>query len=495
MQDQYIENNLTGSSRTEYTSNCEKHNFCSNRRCRIISTIGPGSDISGLLEAGTNAFRINFSHGNYDDYESAVDTIRNLERKHNIFIPIIADLQGPKIRIGDFEQGGIALQEGCKLNLRFNKMGAAAADEIYLPHAEIMRSLQPGDKLKLDDGTISLIVTDKINDETATVEVLNGGYLTNRKGVNLPGRSLPISALTDKDKQDINFALEHGFDVIALSFVQHAQDVIDAKKLLKGQARILAKIEKPLAIETIDKIVEVADIVMVARGDLGVELPLEQVPPIQRHIVQVCRRAGKPVIIATQMLQSMIDAPSPTRAEASDVAAAVYMGVDAVMLSAESAVGNYPQEAVSVMDRIIKAVENDETYWENTYDRRKRPIATVANALCASARDIARVMPIKAILAFTCSGSTAFAAARERSRCPIYGLTPHVTTARSLGIVWGVVPVLSPDTSDSDSMIKWAEEFAKQQLSVSNGDNIIVMAGTPFGVSGTTNMLKIVTIN
>lgn len=463
------------------------------RRCRIIATIGPRSNPLHLLAAGATAFRLNFSHGSHEEHLLRIQSIRMAEEKTGRFVPIIADLQGPKIRVGTFEEESIQLRFGQEVTLEVSTEPGKDG-LIRLPHPEILAAIQPGDEIKLDDGMIVLTITAKESDERATAKVNVPGTLSARKGVNVPTRQLPISAMTEKDKRDLQFALENGVDFIALSFVQTAEDVAEAKKLIDGRALVISKIEKPLALDSIHDIAAISDMIMVARGDLGVELPMEQVPAAQRRIVQACRHLGKPVVVATQMLQSMVDTPIPTRAEASDVATAVYMGVDAVMLSAESAVGRHPEAAVAMMDRIIRAVESDPTYWEELYNSRKQAIATTANALCASARDIARIIGSRAIFAFTRSGSTAFAAARERSSCPIYGLTPERSAARKLALVWGVTPVLSPDEADSDAMLHWAEQYAKDHLGAQKGDHAIALAGTPFGVKGSTNTLKILSL-
>lgn len=464
------------------------------RRCRIIATVGPATNPLQLLQVGANAFRLNFSHGKHEEHLERIKAIRAAEEETGLSVPILADLQGPKIRVGTFEkEEGITLKYNQEVTLELSKEPGSDG-LIRLPHPEILEALQPGDDIKLDDGMLMLTITEKESNERLKAKVVIPGQLTSRKGVNVPTRQLPISALTEKDRRDLEFALEHGVDIVALSFVQSAEDVAEAKKIINGRALVLSKIEKPLAVDAIEDIVALSDMVMVARGDLGVELPMEQVPLAQRHIVQAARRAGKPVVVATQMLQSMVDSPVPTRAEASDVATAVYMGVDAVMLSAESAVGRHPASAVAIMDRIIRAVEDDEGYWDELYAQRKLPLPSTANALCASARDIARVIGAKAIFAFTRSGSTAFAAARERARAPLYGLTPEKSAARKLALCWGVTPVLSPDTGDSDTMLKWAEDHAKDYLGVEKGDHIIALAGTPFGVAGTTNTLKIISL-
>ncbi|TAF16100.1 MAG: pyruvate kinase, partial [Alphaproteobacteria bacterium] len=333
------------------------------RHCRIVATIGPASNPLELIHAGATCFRLNFSHGSHAEHAARIQMIRQAEEASGRFVPMIADLQGPKIRVGTFEGEGIQLRYGQEVTLEVSKEPGRDG-LIRLPHPEILSALQVGDELKLDDGLMALTIISKESDVRAVARVDCGGYLTQKKGVNVPMRQLPISAMTEKDKKDLAFALEQGVEIVALSFVQRPEDVAEARALVQGRALILSKIEKPLAMDSIDEIVALSDMVMVARGDLGVELPTEQVPAAQRKIVRACRAAGKPVIIATQMLQTMVDSPVPTRAEASDVATAVYMGADAVMLSAESAVGRHPATAVATMDRIIRAVEADEFYWD-----------------------------------------------------------------------------------------------------------------------------------
>ena len=463
------------------------------RRCNILATVGPATNLLQLVNAGVTAFRLNFSHGDHEGHRKQIKAIREVERETGRFIPILADMQGPKIRVGTFEDGPIELKFGEEVTLEVSKE-AGKAGLIRLPHPEILQALQVGDELKLDDGTMALTLTAKESDMRATARVDIPGTLSDKKGVNVPTRQLPISALTEKDRKDLQFVLQEGVDIIALSFVQTAEDVAEAKKIIGNEALVLSKIEKPLALEHIEEIVELSDMIMVARGDLGVELPMEQVPAAQRKIVNACRKAGKPVVVATQMLQSMIDTPVPTRAEASDVATAVYMGVDAVMLSAESAVGRHPATAVAVMDRIIRAVEGDESYWDDLYEKRKAARADHTYALAASARDISRLMKAKATLAFTRSGGTAFASARERARCPVFGLTPDLKTARQLALVWGVTSVISPDFTDSDSMHEWAESFVNEALKGESDDVVLTLSGAPVGVSGTTNNLRVLTL-
>ncbi len=462
------------------------------RRCKIIATIGPASNPLQLLQAGTTAFRLNFSHGEHASHLQSIKAIRHAASSLGLHVPIIADLQGPKIRTGSFESGNIQLKYNDIIHIKASdKKGKNGL--ICLPHPEVLLALQPDDSIKLDDGTLALTVTERLSETEVLARVDIPGTLSGQKGVNLPYRTLPISALTDKDRTDMEFALAQDLDIIALSFVQTPQDIIEAQKLVQGRARILAKIEKPLALEQIEEIAALADIIMVARGDLGVELAMEQVPIAQRKIVQTCRRLGKPVIVATQMLQSMVDTPVPTRAEASDVATAVYMGADAVMLSAESAVGKHPATAVAMMDRLIRAVEEDEHFWNLMQARKSKKHPKAAEALSAAARDISRQLKAKAIFAFTRSGSTALAVARERAFCPIYALTPDPSAARAIALTWGITPVLSPDLSDSDEMFRWAQEWGKTQLELQDDSQVIALAGTPFGVAGSTNMLKVIT--
>lgn len=464
------------------------------RHCRIIATIGPKSNPVTLLEAGTSAFRLNFSHGSHEEHLKRIHMIREAEAKLGRFVPILADLQGPKIRVGTFEsEEGILLRYGQEIVFEY---GTQAGNDavVYLPHKEILEALQEGDEVKLDDGLLVLSVLRKEAPTRLLMKVIVPGRLTSRKGVNVPTRQLPISAMTEKDKADLEFALANGVDIVALSFVQTAEDVAEAKAIIGDRALVMAKIEKPLALDGIEAIVELADMIMVARGDLGVELPTEQVPAAQRKIVRVCRDMGKPVVVATQMLQSMVDTPMPTRAEASDVATAVYMGVDAVMLSAESAVGRHPEAAVAMMDRIIRAVEADPLYWDELSQGRKKARVCISNALAQSAANIAQFISAVGIFAFTRSGNTAFAAARERCPCPIYGLTPEEKTARQLALVWGVTPIISPDMGDSDSMLHWVEAYARDILGMEEQQQAVALAGTPFGVKGSTNTLKVMTL-
>jgi pyruvate kinase len=445
--------------------------------------------ISALFEAGTDVFRLNFSHGSHDTHRKNFEAIRRLEQECERPIGIMIDLQGPKFRVGEFAGGKIHLKEGAAFRLDMDK-SAGDEERVCLPHHEIFKAIRKGVDLLLDDGKIRLTVED-CGDSYADTRVIAGGELSDHKGINLPGVELPLSALTPKDRRDLGFALDLGADWIALSFVQRPDDVAEARKLIAGRAGILVKLEKPLAILHLDRIIELADAVMVARGDLGVEAPPEDVPSLQKQIIQASRTHGKPVVVATQMLESMINSPTPTRAEASDVATAVYDGADAVMLSAETAVGAHPEEAVSMMDRIIDRVERD-PYYRNFIDSgRQDPEATAADAITAAARQVAHTISAAAIVTYTTTGSTTYRAARERPDVPIVGLTPSQATARRLVLAWGVHPVPTRDIANFDEMVATAVEVASKEEFAVSGQRLVVTAGVPFGTPGATNVLHI----
>lgn len=463
------------------------------RDCKIVATMGPASDpperLAMLIEAGVDCFRLNFSHGGREDHARRMQTIRAAEEKAGAPVAVFADLQGPKIRVGMFADGHITL--------RYNDIVTIeASDEpgegklIRMPHPELVGSLEEGDVLKLDDGKMQLTVTERGRNQVKA-RVDYGGTLKNQKGVNVPTRRIPISALTAKDREDLAFALELGVDYIALSFVQHPEDVREARALIGARAGIISKIEKPSALQQIEEIVELSDAVMVARGDLGVELPPEQVPIAQRQIIRAARAAGKPVIVATHMLESMVDAPTPTRAEASDVATAVYQGADAVMLSAESAVGRHPQSAVAIMDRIIRAVEADEEYWSALPRDMTPPQATTADAIALSARHIADVIGCAALVAYTATGSSAIRVARERPRCGVIGLTPYVETARRLALVWGVRSMVTEDARNVEDMVAKADAAVRALGVAGPDDRVAIIAGIPFGRAGKTNTIRV----
>jgi pyruvate kinase len=463
------------------------------RDCKIVATMGPASDpperLAMLIDAGVNCFRLNFSHGAREDHKRRMTSIRAAEEKAGRPVAVFADLQGPKIRVGTFAGGEITLKYGETVRLE----GSDAPGEaglIRLPHPELVAVLEPGDVLKLDDGKLQITVTERTG-EIVNARVDFGGVLKNQKGINVPTRRVPVSALTEKDREDLAYALDLGVDYIALSFVQHSDDVREARALIGDRAGIISKIEKPSALDEIEAIVEASDAVMVARGDLGVELPPEQVPIAQRRIIRAARAAGRPVIVATHMLESMVDAPTPTRAEASDVATAVYQGADAVMLSAESAVGRHPQSAVAIMDRIIRAVEADEAYWSGLPRDMTPPQATTADAISLSARHITDVLDCAAVCAYTATGSTALRVARERPRCGVIGLTPILETARRLALVWGVRSVVTDDVSNVEEMVSKADAAVRELGAAGAGDRVVVIAGIPFGRAGKTNTLRV----
>ena len=464
------------------------------RDCKIVATMGPASDpperLAMLIDAGVNCFRLNFSHGAKEDHAKRMTAIRAAEAKAGRPVGVFADLQGPKIRVGTFVDGQITLKFNEEVTLEASREPGGPG-LIRLPHPEIVETLGTGDILKLDDGKMQLTVTAR-DGKNLRARVDFGGVLKNQKGLNVPTKRIPISALTAKDREDLAFALTLGVDYIALSFVQHPDDVREAKELI-GDAGVgvISKIEKPSALDEIDAIVELSDAVMVARGDLGVELPPEQVPIAQRRIIRSARAAGRPVIVATHMLESMVDAPTPTRAEASDVATAVYQGADAVMLSAESAVGRHPQSAVAIMDRIIRAVEADGEYWSGLPRDMTPPQATTADAIALSARHIADVIGCSAVVAYTATGSTALRVARERPRCGVVGLTPILATARRLSLVWGVRSVVTEDVSNVEEMVAKADAAVRQLRTAETGDRVVIIAGIPFGRAGKTNTIRV----
>jgi len=463
------------------------------RDCKIVATMGPASDpperLAMLIQAGVDCFRLNFSHGSKDDHARRLAAIRAAEEQAGVAVAVFADLQGPKIRVGSFEGGEIKLKYNETVTLEAStepgKQGL-----IRLPHAELVSALEEGDILKLDDGKLQITVIERGRTQLKA-RVDHGGVLKNQKGVNVPTRRIPISALTDKDREDLAFALDLGVDYIALSFVQHPEDVHEARALIGERAGIISKIEKPSALLQIEAIVEASDAVMVARGDLGVELPPEQVPIAQRKIIRAARAAGRPVIVATHMLESMVDAPTPTRAEASDVATAVYQGADAVMLSAESAVGRHPQSAVAIMDRIIRAVEDDEEYWSSLPRDMTPPQDTTADAIALSARHITDVLHCAALVAYTATGSTALRVARERPRCGVIGLTPLINTARRLALVWGVRARVTEDVTSVEEMVDKADAAVRALGVAEAGDRVAIIAGIPFGRAGKTNTIRV----
>ncbi len=463
------------------------------RRTKIVATIGPASStpeiLSQLFETGADVFRLNFSHGTHEDHLARLQMIRALERKFDRPIGILADVQGPKLRVGQFRGGRVQLQTGAEFQLDLNP-APGDTRRVNLPHPEIIEAASIGATLLLDDGKLRLRVLRKREDHLLT-EVVTGGPLSDRKGVNVPDVVLPIPALTKKDRADLAFALEHGIDYIGLSFVQRAADVLEAKEIAAGRALVMTKMEKPQALDNLEEIMDATDAVMVARGDLGVELPPEEVPIVQKRIIRAAQQRGLPVVVATQMLESMISAPAPTRAEASDVATAVFDGADAVMLSAESAAGQYPREAVNMMDRIIARVERDDDWRRTINAKRPDPEPSSADAIARAAEQVAHTIGARAIVAFTSSGASALRVARERPDCPVIGLTPSLDTARSLAAVWGVHAVVTQDVGSMTEAVALSAKVARQEGFAQPGEEIVVVAGVPFGQSGTTNALRV----
>jgi pyruvate kinase len=464
------------------------------RRVKILATLGPASNsepmILALLAAGADAFRVNMSHGTAAERGALIAAIRAVEKTSGRPLTILADLQGPKLRVGKFAAGAVQLENGAAFRLDRDSAPGDAA-RVCLPHRELFAALQPGARLLVDDGKLVLRVKAVSADHIdCLVEV--GGRISDNKGVNVPDVVVPLPALTVKDRADLSFALDHGVDWVALSFVQRPEDVAEARALIGGKASLLAKIEKPAALERLGEILELADAVMVARGDLGVELPPQQVPPAQKRIVAMARALGKPVVVATQMLESMIVSPSPTRAEVSDVATAIYDGADAVMLSAESAAGKFPVEAVAMMDAIAREVEGDAGYYARVHFRDAEAGRTTADAITAAAATIARTVGASAIACFTISGSTARRAARERAALPVLCLTPKLGTARRMGLVWGVHAVVTRDVSGFEEMVAKSKRMALRTKIARGGDPLVLIAGVPFSTPGTTNVVHVV---
>ena len=463
------------------------------RNVKIVATLGPASSseamIQALFQAGADVFRLNMSHGSHDDHRATHAAIRRVEEQAGRPIAVLADLQGPKLRVGSFANGPFELADGQRFRLDLDP-APGDASRVQLPHPEIFTALATGAELLINDGKIRLRV-DACGPDFADCTVLAGGEISDRKGVNVPDVVLPVAALSDKDRKDLEFACELGVDWLALSFVQRPEDVHEARQLARGRAAILSKIEKPAAVRVFDEILAVSDGVMVARGDLGVELPVHAVPPIQKRLVRACRAAAKPVIVATQMLESMITSPVPTRAEVSDVATAIYEGADAVMLSAESATGDYPVEAVTTMDSVARSVETDPTYREVIEASRRADRHSIAEGIVVAAREIAETTDIAAICAFTQSGMTANLAARERPRVPILALSPLESVTRRLCLVWGVHCVLTPELERFRQAVIWATRASLDFGFADQAQQVVVLAGVPFNVPGTTNILRI----
>lgn len=463
------------------------------RNVKIVATLGPASNdyqmIRALHEAGADVFRLNMSHGDHAEIKVRHEIIRQVEKDLDSPICILADLQGPKLRVGVFANGEEELVPGAAFRLDLDD-AEGDVNRVKLPHKEIFDALEPGAHLLVNDGKIKLRVKD-CGVDFANCEVIVGGTISNRKGVNVPDVTLPVAALSPKDRKDLEFVCELGVDWLALSFVQRAADVDEARELAKGRAAILSKIEKPNAVTSFDEILKASDGIMVARGDLGVELPVQNVPPIQKQLVRKCRAAAKPVIVATQMLESMIDSPMPTRAEVSDVATAIYEGADAIMLSAESAAGSYPIEAVTTMNNVAGEVEADPTYTDIIEASRRAEGKTVADGIVSAAREIAETTDVKAICCFSQSGTTALLVSRERPRVPIIALTSYIKTARRLCLSWGTNCVIVGNVNRFKDAVIAAVTAAKAQGLATEDDMVVVTAGVPFNTPGSTNILRV----
>jgi len=464
------------------------------RNVKIVATLGPASSdydtIRALHEAGADVFRLNMSHGSHDEMRERHAIIRQIEADVGGNICILADLQGPKLRVGVFANDeGEMLEDGAQFRMDLDD-APGDVTRVQLPHPEIFAALEPGATLLVNDGKIRLRVDD-CSTKHANCTVVAGGVISNRKGVNVPDVVLPLAALSDKDRKDLEFVCQLGVDWLALSFVQRADDVLEASALANGRAAVLSKIEKPAAVKNFDEILEVSDGIMVARGDLGVELPVQNVPPIQKRLVRKCRAAAKPVIVATQMMESMIESPVPTRAEVSDVATAIYEGADAVMLSAESAAGSFPIEAVTTMNNVATEVEQDPTYTQIIEASREAKGRTIADGIVSAAREIAETTNIKAICCFSQSGTTASLVARERPRVPIIVMTSVADTARRLTLHWGTNCVLTGQVSRFKEAVVASVQAARDQGYADQGDQIVVTAGLPFNVPGSTNILRV----
>ena len=463
------------------------------RKAKILATLGPASStreqISALFDVGADVFRLNFSHGSHEDHQKRYELIRAIEQESGRPIGILMDMQGPKLRVGAIAGGSVELKTGGTYRFDLDE-AKGDAKRAQLPHPEIFAAVQTGTNLLVDDGRLRLRVK-KFGSDYAECDVLVGGKLSDRKGVNVPDVVLPLSPLTAKDREDLRFGLDLGVDWVAMSFVQRPEDVAELRKLIGGRAKVIAKLEKPAAIERLEEIIDLSDAIMVARGDLGVEMPPEDVPAIQKRIVAACRKSGKPVVVATQMLESMVNSPAPTRAEASDVATAIYDGADAVMLSAETASGQYPVEAVSMMNRIVERVERDPAYRQILDARHPDPQPTGHDAISAAAAQVAHTLSVSAIVTYSTSGSTVLRVARERPEVPILALTASLSTARALSLAWGAHCVQIQDLKRFSEMVETACSVALAQEMAKVGERLVITAGVPFGTPGSTNILRV----
>ncbi|WP_019219429.1 pyruvate kinase [Bartonella florencae] len=467
------------------------------RKVKVIATLGPSSFslamIEKLFRAGADVFRLNMSHTDREKMGELVRHIREVEKIVQRPIGILVDLQGPKLRIGHFTKGYEDLRVGQSFTLDDRDV-PGDAQRVYFPHKDVLAAVKPGDRLLVDDGKLELRAQ-LCKGNLVECRVVAGTRISDRKGVSFPDTVLPFGSITQKDKTDLQAVLQQPVDWVALSFIQRPEDIMAVRQLTKNKVSLMAKIEKPQALEHIEKIIDICDGIMIARGDLGVEMPLEKIPALQIELIRACRLAGKPVVVATQMLESMISSPVPTRAEVSDVATAVYAGSDAVMLSAESAAGLYPEEAVLMMDRIARHIEQDHTYATQIGAAHPAPQTTGTDAISLAARQIAETLALAVIVAYTTSGTTGVRASRERPNRPIIALSPIVETARRLALVWGLHCVVTEDARDLEDMVDRAAAIAFQEGFCQAGDQFLVTAGVPLGTPGATNLLRIATVS
>lgn len=467
------------------------------RRTKIVATLGPATSnpemIAKLIQAGANVFRLNFSHGSKEDHKNNIDSIRAESKRLNRPIGVLQDLQGPKIRTATFKDGKVELKEGAKFNLTCDDDSPGDIKRVGVTYTGLCNDVKVGDALLLDDGRLALEVT-ALKGQVIQTKVTLGGILSNNKGINIPNADLSIPALTDKDVEDLLYGAELDVDWVAMSFVRSRDDLLLARHYLAragSRARLMAKIEKPSAVDRFDEILSEVDGVMVARGDLGVELPPERVPIIQKRLIRLCQEAGKPVVTATQMLESMISSPTPTRAEASDVANAIYDGTDAVMLSAETAVGQYPEKAIEMMHRIAMSVEDGISYQDSMRNKYPPTRGTTADAISQSACRMASELDAQVIVTFTSSGTTAMRVSRNRPIAPILAVTPSELAYRQMSIVWGVVPAVGKDINNTDEMVDAASKSIKEKKLADEGARFVITAGVPFGMRGTTNLIRV----
>lgn len=469
-------------------------------RTKIVATLGPASSSPEMLEemvkAGADIFRINFSHGDYAAVEAQLSNIRTVNRKLGSHVGILGDLQGPKLRIGEVENNGVQLVEGAKVIFTTEKM-TGTAGKVYITYPQFPKDVCPGENILIDDGKLILRVesTDRSKEVVATV--LHGGTLSSKKGVNLPNTKISLPCLTEKDQRDLEFALKHNFDWIGLSFVRSASDIVELKTVIKNfdensKAKVIAKIEKPEAVSDIDAILQETDAIMVARGDLGVEVPMQRVPVIQKLLVRKCRRAAKPVIIATQMMESMITNISPTRAEVSDVANSVMEGADAVMLSGETSVGKHPHKVVSAMSRIIAQVEEEsDIYYSEISGEPSTPDRYLSDHICFAATQLSKQVDASAIITMTHSGYTAYKVSSYRPKANIFVFTDNYNILTQLSLVWGVRGLYYDRDISTDHTMADIKFMLKKESHIVSGDFIVNIASIPLSEKGKTNMMKL----